>query len=389
MSSLTLEKVREILEFNPYHFWQLTNGDTPVTSACNTLVHEYAWQSADGAGRVDFRRAIEEAERKFKRYAGYYPGGRYFQETIDVGCFQHFTGWYNPYNINSFVGYGCSGNLLKLSSGQIQNVQTEAWASLGASGAISYTDSDGDGIKDSFSAAFTDSVTDPANIKILFLATDSKRGASTDDRTVDSFSVVRTNPTTLTATGPLWVMVKPLSYQSLKAMDGLDPNNAGVLASTVEFWGRAVTLPNAAQLVYKAADNTFQSFNLTAQICDSDTGLVSLSGADCLDPVLPCGCSGKRQQILLNYRAGADIADFDTVITYLALAELRRKICACQEANHEVYSWQLDLALPVGAGHARIQIDKEELANPIGTRAGHVNAWRVIQALRMVRGIFA
>lgn len=392
MSSLTLERVREILEFSPYHFWQLTNDKTPVTSACNTLVHEYAWQAADGAGRVDFRRAIEEAERKFKRYLGYYPGVRYFQEVIDVGCYQHFNGWNtSAYGYNSWIAESGPGNLLKLSSGQVQSIQTEVWAQLsGVSGTVQYTDSDSDTVNDSFSVTFTDSVTDPADIKLLFLAADSKRGASVDDRTVDPLAVtiVRTNPTTLTATGPLWIMVKPIKYQSLIAMDGLNPDTVGVLAATVEFWARTVSAPNSAQLNYKAADNTVQSFALTAQLCDPDNGLVMLGAADCLGGYT-CGCSGKRQQLLINYSAGGDIDDFDTDITYLALAELRRKICACQEANREVLNWQLDLALPVGPGAAKIQLDKNDLSNPIGTRAGHINAWKRIQANRMIRGIFA
>ena len=45
MTLLPLDSWRQILAFHPYHFWQLANATTPVTSACNGLVKEYAWQS--------------------------------------------------------------------------------------------------------------------------------------------------------------------------------------------------------------------------------------------------------------------------------------------------------------------------------------------------------
>ncbi|MCL5998277.1 MAG: hypothetical protein M1546_19825, partial [Chloroflexi bacterium] len=62
---LPSDEFRRILGFSPYHFWQLADNDKArITSNCNPLVMQYAWQNADAIGRSEILEAIELAERR-------------------------------------------------------------------------------------------------------------------------------------------------------------------------------------------------------------------------------------------------------------------------------------------------------------------------------------
>ncbi len=68
-----------------------------------------------------------------------------------------------------------------------------------------------------------------------------------------------------------------------------------------------------------------------------------------------------------------------------AAAELARPICACDSANKELYRWQFDLATATSEAE-QYQLDLTDLANPIGTRRGHVAAWKQIARSEVVQG---
>ena len=69
--TLPIDTWRQILAFHPFHFWQMANSTTPITSACNGLVKEYAWQSVDAVGRQEIREAIQTAEDRLAECLGY------------------------------------------------------------------------------------------------------------------------------------------------------------------------------------------------------------------------------------------------------------------------------------------------------------------------------
>ena len=77
INQMPLDTFREVLGYNPYHFWGMQNSTIPVTSNCNTVVMERAWQNVDAAGRQDVREAIAEAEGRLLEYLGYRVGPRW------------------------------------------------------------------------------------------------------------------------------------------------------------------------------------------------------------------------------------------------------------------------------------------------------------------------
>jgi hypothetical protein len=67
--------------------------------------------------------------------------------------------------------------------------------------------------------------------------------------------------------------------------------------------------------------------------------------------------------------------------------ELARPLCACDEANRELYRWQFDLARTGGSNdESYTSVSAADLDNPFGTRRGHVYAWRFVNDRRNLIG---
>lgn len=368
---LSLEEFREEINYNPFHFWQLSGASAPVRSACNTLIAEYSWQNADAAGRADIRKAIEAAESTLTKYLGYSPGEQYFNDRVSLGCVRHFD-WLSA---------------VKLSSGRVVAVQTESYTELGTA-ALNFFDDDGDGIDDLFRITFADATTDPAAVELAFELDDvPARRSALEARFIRPITVTRLNAATLEITGPKQILVEPKKYES-PVFEPLDLATAANFVSTAKLYKRVASAANSATLNYynSAGALTTQAINIT--LCDAENGFIRLSDYACLDiPV--CSCASDAAPVLaVNYRAGDDVDKWRGVITKLALANMARRLCACDAANLEIMAQQMDLALPVGPGLARIDLDSAYLSNPIGTRAGQIAAWKSIQDSRLQRGIF-
>jgi hypothetical protein len=69
---LPLETFRALFGSHPIHYWGLSNGQyAPITSKCNTVTREHAWQDAKAVGRQEIREAIETAESRLREWLGY------------------------------------------------------------------------------------------------------------------------------------------------------------------------------------------------------------------------------------------------------------------------------------------------------------------------------
>lgn len=385
MNALTLDRLRELISYNPWHWNGLENSFVPVTSECNAVVKQFAWQAQDAAGRSEIDQAITRAENKLTDHLKFAPGEKYLTEIVSIPCLLHWG------NCGPAFSYYRQVQSLRLKSGLVKTIGTETWAALGTPETITVTDEDGDGLMDWFSATITDSTADPDNVAIAWLAADVAKAdqAITENRFIRPVTITRTGVNTLEATGPAWVLIKPKLYQGFsKSPNGLDPNNLANYPTQIQFYLKTLSAENTATLSYYNSAGVLTTATLNAFLCDAESGIVNLSLDNCLSICL-CNQYKQSQSVTINYRAGADINDWDYVIAYLAIAELRRRICACESANKEIWAWQLNLAFPVEPGMARISLDPGDLANPLGTCQGQIHAWHKVQMARIVRGISA
>lgn len=79
--------------------------------------------------------------------------------------------------------------------------------------------------------------------------------------------------------------------------------------------------------------------------------------------------------------------DWRFIVARMAAAELGGRICACDQANAELWQWQFDLSRAAGVNSEQYQIAPEDLKNPFGTRRGQVYAWKKLKALAVQRSL--
>jgi hypothetical protein len=398
---LPLETFRRILGWNPWHFWQLANQKIPLTSSCDTLVRQSAWQFADSAGRDEVVEAIALAEAKLTKHLGYPPGPQWFKDTVELASPQIAPNlaWPTPYYVGG-----------KLTQGMVRALGVPTQTLLGTA-AVTLDDKDGDGLKETFEATLTNSsVQDLTQLGLYFSSGDWVWWDSADmsDYAIRPVVFTRPNPTTLKVTGPAWLIVKPTIYQGVGNQPGydngqigldssgsIDPDTVTNFVDSVDFYQTVVATADLGKgtLNYTDASGNPASYQLTLQLFNSQTGqFVNHPFCNSTWPWPPfqwgcCSTLDPVRTLSVNYQAGDELGNWAIIITRLALAELARPLSGCEEANRQARRWQQDAARAAGTLEEQFRISNSDLDNPIGTLWGHIQAWRRIKEYRLQRGI--
>jgi len=428
-SLLPLDDFRRVLGFNPWHFWGLTNATVPVTSACNDVVREYAWQAADAVGRHEITEAIALAEARLADALQYHAAPKYEVLTIQ---WPHY---FDDGQIRLGPAQPPWHRLkVQLPKGKVRKIGFRRLDFIGArTNPITLSDQDGDGLNDTFEISFATTVTDPEEIAIYFEAADRWDDPATTD--VDAMEVYRVRPVrvtiaggTATVRGRAWLIVKPTLYEGAQSADGLDPSVVGSLATNLDayrlwydpsgvvadesqavmLWDTnpgdcggcccdAATLPASS-----SGDPAAEAYAVArAGISDSDNGLVvpaeatynATTGIWC--ETGPSACR-EPDRVKLRVLSGVPLKGCQVddrmrlVVARMAMADMAKPICACESANRELHTWQFDVSRTGGANDEQFgAVSEKDLGNPFGTRRGHIFAWREVERLAIVRGFSA
>lgn len=421
---LPLETWRSIMSYHPLPFWGLRWSQLRL-SKCSEIVPEYAWQSSDAAGREELRRAILRAEQILTEYLGYAPAPHYRVETLTWPRYPQSGIW--RYGTADSDGRRMD---VMLSEGYIQAVGVEQHTAIAVNVAVTYSDSDGDGVNDRFSLSTPTTVTDPTQIALYISSTDRLNGEGVGPRWRIEPIKVGISGGTVTITGARWMLAKPVLTSGLMwDKEGLDFTDAANFVTTLDIYQRNTNGNGTTSDTSQAAitwetspypgllgccsscaavpDNSTDpaaSASIVARvgIRDATLGLVIPAGATYnSDTGIWCSRGGWRcrppDRVTVRYVAGYPLSngemdrDLAIVVARLAAAELARPICACdsdQTAVRELYRWQFDLARTGGSGGEEYgAISAADLDNPLGTRRGHVQAWQYIQRKQLARAI--
>lgn len=414
--AMPLDFWRQEIGYNPWHFWGLADASiVPVTSNCNDVVYEYAWQGADQLGRADIRQALMTAEHVLNEHLGYYPAPiytkskvkwpRYFDQRQHRTTRRDVRGGFIP---------------VQMEDGHIQACGIERLDLIEAGAAIVYTDEDGDGLNDTFTVTVATTVTDPLEIAIYRVAADRLA------EDIDVGDRWRIEPVTVTIAGGVativgkkWLCVRPILYEN-KGNYPIDPTVGDNFIVTVDVYRRYTYMDgddaaedSQAALIWESrpcswcCDATDGSSDPASEgwvagragVRDSENGIVipaeavynATSGVwshsyECFD------CCGEPDRVLVRYLAGLPLDSYGwmqkrmrTMVSRLACAEMTRRICACDAANREWSNWQFDVSRVSGPETYQAALDV--MNNPLGTRRGHIYAWQQIQSLARVSGI--
>lgn len=420
---LSLEEFRRILQYHPAHFWGLAdtgaNAVVPVTSNCNAIVKQYGWQDTDAAGRAEIAEALFSAERKLCDYLGYYPAPHYVEETIPYARFLDSRFW----RAGSADADG-RWAAVRVKERFVQDVGVETITALGTVN-LTYTDEDGDGLDDTFTASLATTVTNEEEIAVYFAAADRYDEETVGERWRVKPVEVKISGGTVYLRGRAWMLVQPVLYENM-TLEAIDPSVAANFVATLEVCrrytsGNGNTEATAQGLFtwetppypeWANCCGASPSFNGTETdpasiatalarvgIREARTGLL-LPGAAVYDTsagtwsAATWGTCRPPDRVTLRYRAGYPTEhghmakNLQVPVARLAMAELARPICGCDEANRELYRWQKDLAQS-GANDEVYNVSPADLDNPFGTRRGHIEAWKQVRKLKQVRGLAA
>lgn len=408
---LSLENWRRIIGYSPWHFWQLANDTVPVTSNCNTIVRQYAWQNADAGGRTDILEAIEHAEDVISELLGFAPMPRFGEKTVQFPRYHDRGVW-------SLSHANADGRWMDVrlpSEGHIQQLGPERLIPLGSQ-AVTFSNDDGDDLEENFTtAAIATSETNTDNIAVYFSS------AERLDDVLDNWRILPVQVTisggSVIVKGKRWQIVRPILYEGA-GLGQIDPTVDANFADTLDIYVRKPNVTgtdnDAAQALLVWETNPYPAWAVCcgsdsiddsstdpaalaygiarAGIRNSEMGIVNLGRAayNATTGVwsqINWGVCRPPDRATIRYYAGYPLQNGDMakkmqkVIARLAAAEMPHRICACDTANKEMWRWQFDLS--------RSSVPEEYaffspnlLENPLGTRRGHVYAWQFVNEFR-------
>jgi hypothetical protein len=388
--TLPLETWRSIFSAHPFHFWGLASSAVPVTSDCNVVTKEYAWQDAMAAGRSEIRRAIETAETRLREYLGYPVAPTYLSREIS------WPGGYQP--------------TVQLPDGYVQAIGVESLALI-EEVAVTYTDADSDGLLDTFIATVTTTETDPERLVVYFVPADRLEQAAVSERWRVAPVSITINGGTATIKGRRWLLVRPILYEGIRAA-ALDPQTAGNLATHIAVYSRHTIDPQATltweagpwpwfcSCTTDASGDPAAIATASARVAlrDARHGIVAPAEAvydadSATWHAAYWGTCRAPDHVTINYLAGLPLVAgqmdpaWQLIVARLAAAELGKPIEACKVSNRELHVWQTDLARTGGNNDEQFgAISAADLDNPFGTRRGHVYAWKRVKQLAQLRG---
>lgn len=423
---LPIESFREIIGYHPFHFWGLSNSTyAPINSACNSVVQQHAWQNSDAGGREDILEAIATAESRLRELLRFSVAPHFVTEILP------FPRFYNR-GVDRMNNTDPDNRWLsvQLGEGKVVEVGSEQKTLL-ETVTITYSDTDGDSLNDTFTVTTvaTTTETDINRIAVYFSSANRLDTDGTDDRwLIKPVKVTINGNGTVTIRGRSWMLAKPILYEgvaNLNPSNGIDPTDATKFITTVDVYIRkayaAGQLTSDSQAVLTWETPPYPSW---AACCVSSS---SVYGSNAQDPssiataIARCGIRDAEaglvipaastydsttqswgavnwniarppDRVTVRYLSGDALIDgemnkkWQTIVARLAAAELDNRICACDTANRSLYRWQFDLARTGGANDESYSISPEDLNNPLGTKRGQVYAWKQVQDLVQLVG---
>jgi hypothetical protein len=368
VNHLALEQFRQLLQYNPYRFWGLRSDRIRNTSKCNPIIAEYAYQLPEQIGRAAIRNAITQAETKLAQLLRYPVAPTYYEHTNSTFDFTQ------PLPHCKLVKLGLE--------------RYEILSTLD----VTLADVDGNNVYDTFT---TSAFALPANVpfddlRIMFVSNDRSlctQGGLVHDRwRIDATMQIAGSNAQFT--GKAWHIVKPNAYEAVP----FDPINADVIDPRFATQVLLVRKWYDPTMAYQLSSGGYSTF-VPVEIVDPQWGYIDLARGACI-PWQRFECTPQHVLRTVHYVAGVPYAygeidePFKTAVFRLALAELARPLCMCEGANKEQEEWQTDLSRTDAEGAKTFgTVTLDDLANPLGTRRGHVAAWKVIKQFGLDRAI--
>lgn len=394
-----LESFRILMGYHPFHFWGLSSSSVyPVSSKCNTVIFEHAWQNDDASGRAEVKTSIDTALRRISDYVEFGIEPVYRTDSIK------FPPSYSLRGTRLGFHDGISDYItVALPYGKLLEIGQERLVLLGTYD-VTYTDVNTDGAPEHYSVTIP--IEDIGDYDIsqteLHFITDDLVISGDSQPVASQTSKVSSDGTNVTISGGAWTCVPPRLYEFSSSM--LDPTDMSNFAEQFRLYARTVDTENqgyftwgyspytegtSSEIGYDPYGST--TYNARVSVRSNEYGIVAPIPSTKVDGnwVAVHNSASPPEYVTINYVSGYvggdGKDDFTDIILMMAAAELGIPPSLCDGVNQRLYHFQKDLARADKT--ERFTIAPEDLKNPFGTRNGHVEAWRRVRYHRLIRGL--
>lgn len=383
---LPIDSWAKIMGLNLWEFNQIGTGfPKDNTAQCDHVFFQYSWQQ-DFLSREEIAGCVFRAEEMIALQLGYYPAPKYFIDEIQQ--------YPRPYNRELYAGgHTWRGQLksVQLNNHKVQGGGVLARTLINAGTAVVLSDTDGDGVNDTFTLTQATTITDVNEIGVYFATADR------NSEPIDEIWRIRPVRVSISAgvatvTGHSSLLVKPdLTFVTNAVV--LDVTTAANYVTTLDVY-RVYT--DSDTTTSKQGNAIWEQWPCTTTPCnvdynplcigarDAETGMVSI------DYTLGCTSCFDRapDRVSINYLAGEPLVNgqmnrqMADIVAHLATALLPVDKCGCERADRIIAYWR-EVAPAAGEG-MRVNIAGNFSVNPFGPQRGAVYAWNQVETLRQL-----
>lgn len=266
----TLNRWPVLMRESSWHFNQISGAAAPLNSPCDVYIQ---------SSRDTVAQGLYEAGWQFADALGFFPRPTWTNETFRLG-----RGW--PYSLQEF----------HTQYRYVEAFGQRASTLITANVAITYSDSNGDGVNDLATMTVTVTAGQAANeVQVFFRTVDGAPAAGDERWQIEPLSVSVVG-TTATITGPRYLFVKPstiwqvpynptdVNFLEINRADTADPNDFVTLVDVYRVYNDTTTV---AQLlsdpIYSQSDNLGTMLTDAADVLliDSVPGRFRVRAVDC------------------------------------------------------------------------------------------------------------
>lgn len=407
---LPLDRFAAIVGVNPLHFNgiqdDLLSPDQSRMLAphntCDDILVQYSYQSADCVGREEIARAIADAESIITQWLGYPPASKWIADERVMLTRPAGPSLFN-YTQRDVRGFWSQA---RLGQGYVIQGGVEAWSAIQLGVAVAYSDTDGDGYKETATIAVPTTLGVIDEISVHYPGKIAAGDYTWEVRPI----TVRIAAGTATITCRREQLVKTNFIEGLvvQVADGQDDTD---FLATVDVYRHYNDPSQQAHLLWLqtwcscagAGCTNCEGSSQTACLMPTDerNGLVipqpgTWDGVSEFDSAYLLECRGAdkmRAWYRAGWRAKGLVApmvqmepDWERAITYLALTLLDRPLCTCENLRAYTMYWAEDLAgtsSTATGGSMTFRLSDAVLDNPFGTTRGAIYAWRRVREYRL------
>lgn len=385
---LPLATWAKLMGVNPFWFEQIGNVNNS-TAQCEHVFFQYSWQQ-DFLSREEIANCISMAEQMVAEQLHYWPAPKYmtneerlYPEKWDKNIRRT---WPPNFGANS-IGLLKS---VKLNWHKVQGSGILARTAITAGVAVVLSDTDGDGIDDTFTLTTPTTITDVNEIGVYY--TSAQRLGEPIDETWRIRPVsVAISGGNVVVTGRCYLIVKPNLLLGVNASE-LDALDATIYVTTLDIYRVFIdTEPSAGNQGFAIweEDCGLPPCNVSyLPICvgtrNTEIGYVDLNWN--LDL---CRCpSDAPDRVRINYLAGEPLVNGNmapgmaNIVAHLATALLPGDKCGCDRVDRIIAFWRT-VAPAAGEGF-RENIAGDFSTNPFGPQRGAVWAWQRVAQIRQL-----